>query len=64
MCTHNLCFEQKYENSKKYSIENCHFYSHVNGCMLHGRVFIMYRNKISEIEIYEPRREKTGFWHM
>ena len=27
MCTHNICFEQKYENSKKNSIENCHFYS-------------------------------------
>ena len=28
MCTHDLCFEQKYENSKKKSTENCHFYSH------------------------------------
>ena len=27
MCTHNLCFEQKYENSLKNSTENCHFYS-------------------------------------
>ena len=27
MCTHNICFEQKYENSKKISTENCHFYS-------------------------------------
>ena len=26
-CTHNICFEQKYENSKKKSTENCHFYS-------------------------------------
>ena len=26
-CTHNICFEQKYENSQKNSIENCHFYS-------------------------------------
>ena len=26
-CTHNICFEQKYENSKNYSTENCHFYS-------------------------------------
>ena len=24
-CTHNLCFEQKYENNQKISIENCHF---------------------------------------
>ena len=27
MCTHNLCFEQKYENSQKILTENCHFYS-------------------------------------
>ena len=28
MCTHNLCFEQKYEyGKKKKSTENCHFYS-------------------------------------
>ena len=27
MCTHNLCFEQKYENCQKRSTENCHFYS-------------------------------------
>ena len=31
-CTHNICFEQKYENSQKFSTENCqtencHFYS-------------------------------------
>ena len=25
--THNLCFEQKYENSQNIPIENCHFYS-------------------------------------
>ena len=24
---HNLCLEQKYENLKKKSTENCHFYS-------------------------------------
>ena len=27
MCTHNLCYEQKYENCQKNSTENCHFYS-------------------------------------
>ena len=27
MCTHDLCFEQKYENSPKNSTENCHFNS-------------------------------------
>ena len=24
--THNICFEQEYENSKNKSTENCHFY--------------------------------------
>ena len=28
MSTHNLCFEQKYENSKKGSTKNCHFYTY------------------------------------
>ena len=27
MCTHNLCFEQNYENSQIVSTENSHFYS-------------------------------------
>ena len=27
MCTHDLCFEQIYENSQNNSNENCHFYS-------------------------------------
>ena len=27
MCTHNLSFEQKFENSKKNATENCNFYS-------------------------------------
>ena len=26
-CIHNLCFEQKYENSQIISTENCHLYS-------------------------------------
>ena len=30
MCTHNICFEQKYENSQNISSENCHFYSGEN----------------------------------
>ena len=27
MCTHNICFEQIYENRQTISPENCHFYS-------------------------------------
>ena len=27
MCTHDLCLEQKHENSQKNSNENCHFYT-------------------------------------
>ena len=37
-CTHNICFEQKYENSQKHSIENCHFTAMKNRYILHGRV--------------------------
>ena len=40
-CTNNLCFEQKYENYKKKSTENCHFYS---GEILQ---FILYLEKLS-----------------
>ena len=40
-CTHNLSFEQKYENSKKKSAENCHLTAVKNRCMLHGHVFVM-----------------------
>ena len=36
-CTHNQCFEQKYENSKKNQMKIVIF----TGCMLHGRVFVM-----------------------
>ena len=41
MCTHDLCFEQKYEKSPKNSTGNCLFYAVKNHCMLHGRVFVM-----------------------
>ena len=34
-------FEQKYENSKINSPENCHFTAVKNRCILHGRVFVM-----------------------
>ena len=27
-CTHNICFEQKYENIQNSSTESCHFYRH------------------------------------
>ena len=40
-CTHNICFEQKYENCQNNSTENCHFKALKNRCMLHGRVFVM-----------------------
>ena len=42
MDTHNLCFEQKYENSKKNSIPKIVIFTAVkNHCMLHERVFVM-----------------------
>ena len=41
MCTHNICFEQKYEKSKKFQMKIVIFTAVKNRCMLHGRVFIM-----------------------
>ena len=40
MCTHNLCFEQKYEKKKKQP-KILIFTAVKNRCMLHGRVFVM-----------------------
>ena len=42
-CTHNICFEQKYENSKKNQLKIVIFTAVKNRCILHGRVFVMYR---------------------
>ena len=42
MCTHNLCFEQKYENSKKKNQLKIIIFTAVkNRCMLHRHVFAM-----------------------
>ena len=50
MCTHNICFEQKYEKSQKFSTENCHFYSRKNSCILHRRIFVMTDLPVIELE--------------
>ena len=42
-CTHNICFEQKYENSKTNQLKTVIFTAVKNPCMLHGRVFVMKR---------------------
>ena len=39
-CTHKICFEQKYENSKK-KMEIVIFTAVKDRCILHGRVFVM-----------------------
>ena len=41
MCTHNLCFEKKYENSQNISNEIVTLSAVKNGCILHGRVFVV-----------------------
>ena len=41
-CTHNICFEQKYENSKKIQLKIVIFTALKNCCILHGRVYIMF----------------------
>ena len=46
--THNLCFEQKYENSKKNQLKIVIFTDVKNRCMLHGRVFVMRRPGLSQ----------------
>ena len=40
-CTHNLCFEQKYENSQKIQSKIVIFTAVKNRCMFHGHVFVM-----------------------
>ena len=40
MCTHNLCFEQKYEKHHFFLLKMFNFYNLKNLCILHGHVFI------------------------
>ena len=44
MCTHDLCFEQKYEqkyeNSQTFQPKIAIFTAVKNRCMLHGHVFV------------------------
>ena len=68
-CTHNLCFEQKYENSKKKkSTENCHFYSREISlyiacvCLRNGLHCLPMPPYFLCQTLYEPRSEKTGLW--
>ena len=41
MCTHNLCFEQKYEKSKKNQLKIVIFSAVKYRCILHGNVNVM-----------------------
>ena len=40
-CTHNLCFEQKFEKFKNIHLEDFNFYISQIHCILHGHVFVM-----------------------
>ena len=40
-CTQNICFGQKYENSKNIQLKIVVFTAMKNRCILHGRVFVM-----------------------
>ena len=56
-CTHNVCFEQKYENSKKKrKLKVVIFTALKNRCILHGYVFVMCTarqyNSISYLTIF------------
>ena len=54
-CTHNICFQQKYEKSKKKKnqLKIVIFTAVKNRCILHGRVFVMWLETV-----------KTGFPEM
>ena len=41
MCTHNLCFEQKFEKNHNFSSEIITFTAVKYCCILHCRVFVM-----------------------
>ena len=41
-CTHNLCFEQIFENSQKNSTEMVNFTAMKYRCLLHGNVCVMH----------------------
>ena len=40
-CTHNICFEQKYEKVKQIQLKNVIFTAVKNRCILHRRFFVM-----------------------
>ena len=48
---HNLCFDQKYENNKKNSTENFHFYSREKLLYVAWGCFVM-----SKMSIHSKRR--------
>ena len=54
-CTHNLCFEQKYEKSKKLSPKIVIFTAVKNHYMLHGRVFVMNDIDRNSVKQSEPK---------
>ena len=62
MCTHNLCFEQKYENSQTVSTENCHFYSREISLYI---AWACFRNDLTEetksqTKIFSPHAKTPG----
>ena len=60
MCTHNICFEQKYNNYKKNNF-NCHFTAMKNSCLLHGHVFVMMNSgSLTIIKFYVAHHENIS----
>ena len=52
MCTHNLCFEQKYKNNKTIQLIFFFIFTAVKKCcMLHGGVFVMSKMSINSKRI-------------
>ena len=56
MGTHNICFEQNYENSKKKMLKIVIFIVVKYRCILHGRVFVMlhrhYRIVVLQLRLF------------
>ena len=50
MCTHNVCFEQKYQKYQSFSTANFKFYM-----CLHGHIFVMV------IEVCVPNENSSVF---
>ena len=62
MCTHNLCFEQKYEKYQNVLSENFHFLVVKFSVYLHRRGFVMMSTNITKTCLYNFDPLKPHFY--